>query len=104
MDINYEQIARDFAISEDFIPAMIDATKAAWGLSGYSVELFPDGHWRVQWSVMFGNRYQSPGMIVPLPTFNDEYVAADPEWETTCYDWHNLDEYRDQFMDRVREP
>lgn len=100
---DYEQIARDFAVSAEFIPAMIGATHAAWDGSGFSVELFPDGHYRVLWNGQIGNRYQSPGLLVSVPAFEDEYVAGDPDWETTCCDWHNLDDYRDQLVNRVRE-
>jgi hypothetical protein len=44
----------------------------SWGGGYYAVELFPDGHWRVLWSGEIGNRYQSPGVILTVPTA--------PEW------------------------
>lgn len=60
-----------FLESPDFGEGCKSATKASWGGSGYSVELFPDGHWRLLWDNEIGNRYESPGTILGLPTLDD---------------------------------
>lgn len=69
-----------FIASPDFKSGVISSTRASWGGSHYSVELFPDGHSRVLWSNEIGNLYQSDGIILTLPTLDydpndkDEYV------------------------------
>src|SRR5258707_14134116 len=60
-----------FLKSDDFKEGVISATKAGWGGSGYSVELFPDGTWRVLWDNEIGNLYNSPGEIMRLSKLND---------------------------------
>jgi uncharacterized protein YndB with AHSA1/START domain len=58
-----------------FQTAVDDSTKASWGGSGYSVELFPDGSYRTLWDNHIGNRYDSPGIVLKVPPFDDE------EWD-----------------------
>lgn len=65
-------------MSSDFEPACDSATKASWGGSGYSVELFDDGTYRVLWDDQIGNCYDSPGLILGIPTLNDEEWDDDP--------------------------
>jgi hypothetical protein len=76
-----EQTLEKFLDSPDFGEGCKKATKASWGGSGYSVELFADGTWRVLWDNEIGNKYESPGEILGLPTLDDddyqECVAAD---------------------------
>jgi len=51
-----------------FEEGVIKSTKAGWGGSGYSVELFPEGsNYRVLWDNETGNLYESPGVILSLP-------------------------------------
>ena len=58
--------------------AIISSTKASWAGSGYSVELFLDGHYRVLWNNEIGNRYVSPGMILPIPALaTDDFDEED---------------------------
>lgn len=57
-----------FLASDDFQAGVISATKAARAGNQYSVELFEDGSWRVDWR--FGNKYESPGEIIPLPALD----------------------------------
>ena len=61
-----------FIASPDFEAGCTSATKASWGGSGYSVELFTDGTWRVLWDHQIGNKYESAGVILSLPTINDD--------------------------------
>lgn len=60
-----------FLQSEDFSTGVVSSTKASWGGSGYSVELFPGGDWRVLWNNEIGNLYNTPGIILKLPTLDD---------------------------------
>jgi len=62
-------------MKSDFEDAVDSSTKASWGGSGYSVELFKDGTYRVLWDSNIGNRYDSPGLILGVPTLGDE------EWD-----------------------
>lgn len=66
-----KQAFENFIASEDFAEAVIKSTKAGFGGSGYSVELFEDGTNRVLWNNQIGNRYDSPGVIIPIPQLND---------------------------------
>jgi len=66
-----KQTLEAFLASDEFSESLVKATKASWGGSGYSVELFEDGHWRVLWNNEIGNLYQSPGTILGLPTLDD---------------------------------
>jgi hypothetical protein len=66
-------ILEQFLESEDFKSGIISATRASWSGSGYSVELLPDTDtWRVLWNNQVGNLYNSPGIILGLPTFTDD--------------------------------
>lgn len=67
-----EKCLEAFLRSPDFGEGCKAATKASWGGSGYSVELFADGTWRVLWDNEIGNLYESPGEIISLPVLNDD--------------------------------
>lgn len=56
-----------FIQSPDFPEGVVKSTKAGWGGSGYSVELFEDGSHRILWDNEIGNRYETPGVILSLP-------------------------------------
>lgn len=58
--------------SSDFREGVISNTKASWGGSGYTVELFPDGNWRNLWNNEIGNLYESPGVLLKLPVLDTE--------------------------------
>ena len=70
--VAFKQTLEAFLASDEFPEALVKATKASWGGSGYSVELFEDGSWRVLWNNEIGNLYESPGTILGLPTLDDD--------------------------------
>lgn len=57
--------------------AITSSTKASWGGSSYSVELFPDGDYRILWNNNIGNLYDSTGVIVGIPSLSDEESDGD---------------------------
>lgn len=65
-------------MANDFESACDSSTKASWGGSGYSVELFEDGHYRVLWDNQIGNLYDSPGLILGIPALGDDDWDEDP--------------------------
>lgn len=60
-----------FLVSDDFASGVLASTKAGFGGSGYSVELFEDGTWRVLWANQIGNLYESAGEILSIPQLSD---------------------------------
>jgi hypothetical protein len=62
-------------MANDFESAVDSSTAASWGGSGYSVELFDDGSYRVLWNNHIGNLYTSPGLIISIPALGDD------EWD-----------------------
>ena len=77
----YASFLKDYETAEE---AIVSSTKASWGGSGYSLELFPDGDFRVLWDNHIGSLYDSPGVIVPIPTLGeDEYDSDNGEH---CFD------------------
>jgi hypothetical protein len=68
---DFSAILEEFLNSPDFGEGCKAATRASWGGSGCSVELFVDGTWRVLWNNEIGNRYNSPGEIISLPALDD---------------------------------
>lgn len=66
-----KQSLEAFLASEDFYDGMVAATRASWSGSGYVVELFEDGRWSVLWDNSIGNKYNSPGVILGMPTLDD---------------------------------
>ena len=72
----YANYKKDYKKIEEDI---ISATKAGFGGSGYSIELFPDGHHRTLWDNNIGNLYDTPGVIIGLPQLgDDEWDDDDP--------------------------
>lgn len=67
-----KDVLEDFLKSSDFRQGVIASTKASFGGSFYYVELLPEGSWRILWKEQVGNRYQSPGMLLPHPTESEE--------------------------------
>jgi hypothetical protein len=57
--------------SPDFQAGVKSSTIASYGGSGYSVELHPDGSHRNLWNNEIGNKYESPGIILGIPTVDD---------------------------------
>ena len=75
--MNTELLSKAFEkfMKDSFHQAAISSTKASWGGSEYCVELFDDGTYRVLWRGNIGNRYDSTGVILGIPSLNDE------EWD-----------------------
>lgn len=65
-------------MKEQFESAVDSSTKASWGGSGYSVELFDDGTYRILWDNQIGNLYDSPGLILSVPSLGDDEWDEDP--------------------------
>ena len=66
----------------DLEEAILSSTRASWSGSGYSVELFHDGTYRVLWDDSIGNLYCSPGLIIGIPALaKDEYSQEDEDGE-----------------------
>lgn len=63
-------------MAEYFQETVIQSERASWGGSGYSVELFDDGTHRVFWNDTIGNLYDTPGVILCVPSLGEDY---DPE-------------------------
>jgi hypothetical protein len=61
------QAAFDGFMATEIEEAIMKSTQASFSGSGYSVELFLDGTYRLLWNGQIGNRYDSPGIIVPVP-------------------------------------
>lgn len=61
-----------------FEEAVVSSTKASWAGSGYSVELFESGNFRVIWNNEIGNLYDSPGIILSVPSLGDDDWDEDP--------------------------
>jgi len=57
--------------------AIISSTQAGYGGSGYSVELFDDGTFRVLWNNEIGNLYESPGLILGIPQLDTDEMNND---------------------------
>lgn len=95
---------KKFLSSPDFQAGVVSASKAAWGGSGYSVELFPDGTWRVLWDNQIGNLYQSKGIILSLPEIDFERDEenedlSDDECLLEAWDWEE-DSAREELKER----
>lgn len=71
---NFNRTLEQFIDSADFEEGVTSSTTAGFGGSGYSVELFEDGTWRVLWDNQIGNLYTSPGIILGIPQFDQETV------------------------------
>jgi len=95
--MSIQQAFEDF-MAESFQSAVDSSTQASWGGSGYSVELFHGGSYRVLWNGEIGNRYDSPGIILSVPTLGDEEWDDDPA--VRFYD-NAEEEMRDTFQERA---
>ena len=63
-----------FIESDKFEAAVMSSTTAGFGGSGYSVELFEDGTFRVLWNNEIGNLYRSPGVILGIPQYQQDVI------------------------------
>jgi hypothetical protein len=73
------QQAFDNFMSSDFKSAVDSSTEASWGGGAYAVELFEDGTYRTMPKSSIGNRYDSPGVILAVPQFDEEEWDDDPD-------------------------
>lgn len=92
---------QQFVESSEFVDAVVSATQAGFGGSGYSVEFFDDGSHRLLWDGQIGNLYQSAGEIVPVPQLSQEEVnEADDDAGITLRDVAEFyrDELAEQFL------
>lgn len=69
-----------FIASPGLKEGVFSSTKAGFGGSHYSVELFPDGTHRVLWANQIGNLYQSDGVILALPQLDNENLQEIEGW------------------------
>lgn len=57
---------------EEFREAVLLSTRLGWGGGAAFLEMFEDGSYRIIPSHQLGNLYQSPGLIVEIPSISDE--------------------------------
>lgn len=103
MKANLMNTLEKFVKSNEFADAIVKSTKAGWGGSGYSVEIFPDGTHRVLWDNAIGNLYRSPGMLVAIPQLSAEEcdeVEDDSEEALLAVAMFYAPDLADQVMDR----
>jgi hypothetical protein len=87
---------KDEAIEE----AIASSTKASWGGSGYSVELFPDGRYRVLWDNQIGNKYDSPGAIIGISPCSDDDWDEDESIDNAIEDIDvKFDQWKSDYAD-----
>lgn len=92
---------QQFVESSEFVDAVVSATQAGFGGSGYSVEFFNDGSHRLLWDGQIGNLYKSAGEIVAVPQLNQEEVnEADEDNGISLRDVAEFyrDELAEQFL------
>lgn len=86
------QIERTFNLfmTEVFEAAVISSTRASWDGRWYCVELFPDKSYRVLWSGLIGNQYDSQGVILNIPSLDDDDWNDDED--SNQHFFHNAEE------------
>jgi hypothetical protein len=67
LDRLYRPVFETFMLI-DFKGAVDASTKASYNGSWYVLELFQDGYYRILWEKDVGNLYESPGMIIRVPS------------------------------------
>ena len=94
------QIAfESFINGNDFQPAVEKSTSAGFGGSGYSVELFEDGTYRILWDNEIGNLYISEGLILSIPQHDDETLQDIALYGDDADLSFALDEIRDMMQE-----
>lgn len=84
------------AFMQEAEDAVMKSTTAGFGGSGYSVELFEDGAFRLLWDGQIGNLYVSSGMLMSIPQLDSEDLGDDVQGIAPYYD-NALDELREKF-------
>ena len=70
---SYREAFDNFMLDTDVVEsAILKSTEAGFGGSGYSLELFENGTYRILWDNSIGNLYISPGIIISIPQLTDE--------------------------------
>lgn len=99
----FSDTLEQFIQSDDFVDAIVSSTKASWGGSGYSVELFADDRYRVLADMQIGNLYQSDGIVLGVPKLTDEEQdeADDEPFEGGLLEV--VEFYRDEKAEQMRD-
>jgi hypothetical protein len=103
--MNTELLSKAFEnfMKDSFHQAAISSTKASWGGSEYCVELFDDGTYRVLWSGNIGNAYESTGVILGIPSLDDEEWDGTEENEEDAYYGYAEELMKDKFADYLAD-
>lgn len=82
--------------------AIASSTSASRGGSGYSVELFPDGHYRVLWDNQIGNLYKSEGVIIGVPPCSDEDWDEDPFFDNAVEEFEaKFQQWKSEYIEHL---
>ena len=92
--MSIQESFESFINSSDLEEGIDLSTDASYAGAWYSVELFEGGHYRILYSEDIENLYDSPGMILPLPTLSGD--------EDGFYD-NAIDELRSAFEAQAPE-
>ena len=94
----YAQVLEEYLNSPAFKEGVIASTKAGYLGDSYSVELFSDGTWRNLHTQTIGNRYESEGVLLVLPSVPD---VSEDELED-AFDLER-DELEQDMKDRLQD-
>lgn len=73
-----EKATLEAALQDDNFPLwVLLSTAAGWKGDCLKLELFPDGRYRVLWSQMIGNLYESPGILLSIPVIDETFAGSD---------------------------
>lgn len=97
----FEVTLNAFIDSDEFEDAVKRSTTAGFGRSGYSVELFNGGTWRVLWDNQIGNGYVSDGIILGIPQFDDKVVDDMNTYGDDCDLSFALDEAAESLREKL---
>lgn len=84
-------------VHEGIEEAIKSSTQASWGGSGYSVELFPSGRYRLLWDNQIGKLYESTGVILGIPVCNDEEFPGNDDDDDAWFFDNAIDAFEDKF-------
>ncbi|WP_129677699.1 hypothetical protein [Candidatus Chloroploca sp. Khr17] len=92
-----------FVNGDQFETAVMSSTTAGFGGSGYSVELFEDGTFRVLWDNEIGNRYVSPGLILGIPQYDQDTITDLQDYGSDADLSFALDEIRAEMRAKLED-
>lgn len=103
-----EQGLEAFLASPDFKEAIEGATIASWNGAERSLELLPDGSWRILYYEHHDreqSKYENPGAVLLLPSLDCAEMPQFIEDGGTQEDWFDLafDNERDEIEKSLRE-